>query len=332
MAAAQTRAALAANRELLALYWSIGRELVGRQRGRGYGSAVIERLSRDLSAAFPAMHGLSARNLWRMRAFYLAHSVAEILPQAVAESHGPELPADLASLPWAHHVLLLERVKDPDERTTYARLASEQGWSRATLAQQIASGLSKRRGRAITNFAATLPPPQSALAEESLKDPYVFDFLTLTHDARERDVEQGLIDHVQRFLVELGVGFAFVGRQVRIEVDGEEYFVDLLLYPLRLRSFVVVDLKSGAFQPEHAGKMNFYLSAVDAQMRHPQDAPSIGLLLCRAKNRLVVEYALRDVKKPIGVAEWQTRLVASLPKELAGKLPTVEEIERELRR
>ena len=344
VATAQTRAALAASRELLRLYWTIGRDLVGDAGRNDYGKRAIERLAADLAAAFPGVQGLSARNLWRMRAFYLAYppqpllqqpaagSRAPILPPPVAESADPELPAAVPPVPWAHQVLLLERVKDAGERAVYAKLAMEQGWSRTTLAQQIATGLGKRRGKAVTNFARTLPPPQSALATESLKDPYVFDFLTLANDAREREVETELIAHVQQFLLELGVGFAFVGRQVRVEVDGDDYFVDLLLYHLKLRCFVVVELKAGAFRPEYAGKMNFYLSAVDAQLRHAQDMPSIGLLLCRSKKRLVVEYALRDIRKPIGVAEWQTRLVASLPKELEGSLPTVEEIEQELGR
>ncbi|MFY9342973.1 MAG: PDDEXK nuclease domain-containing protein, partial [Planctomycetota bacterium] len=207
---AQSRAAQAANRELLRLYWQVGRDLVAEQARHEYGTRVVERLASDLAAAFPGIQGFSARNLWRMRAFFLAHRPTPVLPQPVAEPLEPELPSSVAVLPWAHHVLLLERVKAGDEREVYARLALEQGWSRATLTQQIATGLSRRRGKAITNFARTLPPPQSALAEESLKDPYVFDFLALTHDAREREIEQGLIEHVQQFLLELGVGFAFV--------------------------------------------------------------------------------------------------------------------------
>jgi predicted nuclease of restriction endonuclease-like (RecB) superfamily len=215
-------------------------------------------------------------------------------------------------------------------RAWYAAAAREHGWSRAVLVVQIESGLRKRAGKALTTFKATLPPPQSDLAHETLKDPYVFDFLTLASDAHERELEQGLIDHVQRFLMELGVGFAFVGRQVHIEVGDQDFYVDLLLYHLKLRSFVVIDLKAVPFRPEFAGKMNFYLSAVDAQMRHPDDQPSIGLLLCKKNDRLVVEYALRDMRKPIGVAQWETRIVESLPKELKGSLPTVEELEAEL--
>ena len=200
------------------------------------------------------------------------------------------------------------------------------------LAVQIAQRAHRRAGKAVTNFAATLPPPQSDLAQQTLRDPYVFDFLTLSTAARERELEQGLIDHVQQFLVSLGAGFAFVGRQVHLEVGGEDYYLDLLFYHLKLRCFVVIDLKTREFTPEAAGKMNFYLSAVDAQLRHRDDQPSLGLLLCREKNRLTVEYALRDVKKPIGVAEWRTRLVASLPKKLRSSLPTVAQIEASLGR
>lgn len=240
------------------------------------------------------------------------------------------MQAPLAQLTWYHNLTLLEKVRGAELRLWYARQAVEHGWSRGILVVHIESGLHKRTGKALTNFKATLPASQSDLAHETLKDPYVFDFLTLGPDAQERDLEQGLIDHVQRFLMELGVGFAFVGRQVHIEVGDEDFYVDLLLYHLKLRCFVVIELKAVAFRPEFAGKMNFYLSAVDAQMRHRDDQPSIGLLLCKAKNGLIVEYALRDVRKPIGVAQWETRIVESLPKELKGNLPTIEELEAEL--
>ena len=226
--------------------------------------------------------------------------------------------------------MLLHRLDSADDRAWYARAAVEHGWSRSVLTVQIEQRAHARAGKAVTNFAATLPPPQSDLAQQTLKDPYLFEFLTLGPAARERDLEQGLADHIQQFLVSLGTGFAFVGRQVHLEVGGQDYYLDLLFYHLRLRCFVVVDLKMEAFQPEFAGKMNFYLSAVDDQLRHRDDQPSLGLLLCQEKNRLTVEYALRDLKKPIGVAEWRTRLVDSLPKKLRGSLPSVAEIEREL--
>jgi predicted nuclease of restriction endonuclease-like (RecB) superfamily len=238
----------------------------------------------------------------------------------------------LTAIPWGQNVILLQKLKDPLLRLWYAHKAIEHGWSRAVLTQHIETQLHKREGKAVTNFQRTLPPPQSDLAEQTLKDPYNFDFLTLRSNAHERDLEQGLLDHIQKFLLELGVGFAFVGRQYHLEISGQDYYLDLLFYHLHLRCYVVIDLKMKAFEPEFAGKMNFYLSAVDDQLRHTDDKASIGLLLCKERDHLTVEYALRDLKKPIGVAQWQTKLVESLPKNLKGSLPTVEEIEAELGR
>lgn len=359
---AQRIAAARVNHELLRLYWDIGTALVAAQQNEGWGKAVIPRLARDLRTEFPEMQGFSERNLGYMVRFAREYGAppilqqpaakigsAAIVPQAaaqlppadadspisplpVAKSGWPDptsaiLQQVAAKLPWFHHVILLEKVKDRAARAWYMQAAVDNGWSRSVLAVQIAQRAHRRAGKAVTNFAATLPPPQSDLAQQTLRDPYVFDFLTLSTAARERELEQGLIDHVQQFLVSLGAGFAFVGRQVHLEIGGEDYYLDLLFYHLKLRCFVVIDLKTREFTPEAAGKMNFYLSAVDDRLRHHDDQPSIGLLLCRGKNRLTVEYALRDVKKPIGVAEWRTRLVASLPKNLRSSLPTVAEIE-----
>ncbi|HOY53830.1 MAG TPA: PDDEXK nuclease domain-containing protein [Opitutaceae bacterium] len=365
---AQLQAAARVNHELLRLYWDLGRAIADRQKQAGWGAGIIPRLAADLHAEFPDMAGFSERNFGRMVAFYREYpALFAILPQPAAIlsepgkvpqpaaqfdpvnrvaliSPPPVAKLDLADpaspllqplaekLPWAHHVILMEKVKDRDARAWYMQAAVEHGWSRSMLAVQIAQRAHRRTGKAVTNFATTLPPPQSDLAQQTLRDPYVFDFLTLSSAARERELEQGLIDHVQQFLVSLGAGFAFVGRQVHLEVGGEDYYLDLLFYHLKLRCFVVIDLKTREFTPEAAGKMNFYLSAVDAQLRHRDDQPSLGLLLCREKNRLTVEYALRDVKKPIGVAEWRTRLVASLPKKLRSSLPTVAQIEASLGR
>jgi predicted nuclease of restriction endonuclease-like (RecB) superfamily len=354
---AQLRAAQAANRELLKLYWDIGRLLQQSQRREGWGAAVIPRLAGDLAEEFPELQGFSERNLGYMIRFAREYGEPPILQPPVAkliggspgtaafkgnrgvarELAGPAAVATdsilqrvVAKLPWAHHVTLLDRVKDRAERFWYMQQALEHGWSRSVLTAQIAAKAHRGAGKAITNFATTLPPVQSDLAQQTLKDPYVFDFLTLGLAAREREFEQGLIDHIQKFLVTLGVGFAFVGRQVHLEVGGQDYYLDLLFYHLKLRCFVVIDLKVEAFKPEFAGKMNFYLSAVDAQMRHQDDRPTIGLLLCQENNRITVEYALREVKKPIGVAQWKTKLVDSLPKNFRGALPTVQQIEREL--
>jgi predicted nuclease of restriction endonuclease-like (RecB) superfamily len=284
-----------------------------------------------LQKEFPGVGGFSANNIWRMRAFHLAYRQSSpILAQPVQESIGTRVPQSVAEIPWGHNVILVQRVKDPAKRLWYARMTLEHGWSRNILDLQIESDLYGRQGKAVTNFKRTLPAPQSDLAQQTLKDPYKFDFLTLSADAIERQLEQGLVDHIVKFLLELGARFAFVGRQVHLEVDDEDYYLDLLFYHVRLHCFVVVDLKAGRFKPEYAGKMNFYLSAVDDQLRTPQDHPSIGIILCRHRKVLTVEYALRDIRKPVGVAQWQTKLVKALPKELKGSLPTVEELEQEL--
>jgi len=328
--AAQLRAAVSVNRELILLYWDIGKIIVESQKTKGYGKQVVERLADDLQKEFPGMAGLSSLNLWRMRAFYSAYrNQVEILSQAVTESASAP-PEPMISLPWGHNIVLLHKLESNVARLWYAHKTIEHGWSRAILTHHIETQLHKREGKAVTNFKRTLPSPQSDLAEQTLKDPYNFDFLTLHSDAHERDLEQGLLDHIQKFLLELGVGFAFVGRQFHMEISGQDYYLDLLFYHLHLRCYVVIDLKMKAFEPEFAGKMNFYLSAVDDQLRHADDKPSIGLLLCKERDHMTVEYALRDLKKPIGVAQWQTKLVESLPKNLKGSLPTIAEIEAEL--
>jgi predicted nuclease of restriction endonuclease-like (RecB) superfamily len=313
---AQQRAALAVNCELVLLYWQIGRDILTRQTEQGWGAKVIDRLAHDLRTAFPDMRGFSPRNLKYMRAFAEAWSDAEFV-QGV-----------LAQLPWYHQLALLDKLKTEEERRWYAAKALEHNWSRNVLVMQIESRLYERSGAAITNFATQLPKPQSDLARESLKDPYRLDFLGLAKDAGERAIEDALIKHITQFLIELGTGFAFVGRQVHMEVGGDDFFIDLLFYHLKLRCYVVVELKAGPFKPEHTGQLSFYLSVVDAQLKHPGDNPSIGLLLCKNQNRIVAEYALRDVNKPIGVAEYQ--LVNVLPENLQTDLPSIESIEREL--
>lgn len=314
----QVKAALAVNSELIALYWELGKSIVERQERAGWGDGVLDRLSNDLAVAFPEMKGFSRRNLYRIRALYQAYRAeSEFVPQAVAQ------------IPWGHNILILEKVKEPSERRWYVAKTTEHGWSRSILGMQIETGLYKRQGKAITNFSNTLPALQSDMAQEALKDPYNFDFLTLGTEAQERDIEQALVDHIQKFLIELGVGFAFVGRQYHLDVGDQDFYIDLLFYHLRLRSYVVIELKGGEFKPEYAGQLNFYLSAVDDLLRHPDDKPSIGLLLCRGKNRFVAEYALRDINKPIGVSEFT--LTDSLPEKLKGQLPTIEELEAEFR-
>lgn len=280
---AQVRAGLAVNRELVLLYWSIGREILIRQEREGWGAKVIDSLARDLHQSFPEMKGLSPRNLKYMRALAEAWPEESIVQQAAAQ------------IPWFHNCALLDKVKDPRERLWYIQQTIANGWSRNVLILQVESGLYRRQGKAISNFEVALPKPQSDLAQQLLKDPYNFDFLTLDKDARERDIERGLLEHLRQFLIELGSGFAFVGSQVPLEVGNEDYRIDLLFYHLKLRSFIVAEVKSGPFRSEYVGKLNFYLSAVDDLLRHPNDQPSIGLILCRSKEGIVVEYALRDI-------------------------------------
>ncbi|WP_426992450.1 PDDEXK nuclease domain-containing protein [Methylomonas sp. CM2] len=313
---AQQRAALSVNRELVLLYWQIGRDILERQAQQGWGAKVIERLSHDLRTSFPDMKGFSRANLMYMRAFAEAWPDVEIVQQLVGQ------------LPWGHNLVLLSKLKDAENRKRYAERAIEYAWSRNVLNIHIETRLLEREGNAVTNFEANLPKPHSDLARESLKDPYLFDFLGIGQEADEREIESALVQHITRFLIELGAGFAFVGRQYHLEVGGDDFFIDLLFYHLKLRCYVVVELKTGAFKPEHTGQLSFYLTAVDSQLKSEHDGPTIGLLLCKTKNRVVAEYALRDTNKPIGVAEYQ--LVEALPAELQTSLPSIEQIEREL--
>jgi len=343
IAGAQLRAALAANRALLTLYWEIGRMLAARQSAEGWGAAVIPRLAADLVRELPDARGFSERNLKRMVQFYRAYpdllatdgeasslgpqAVAQTRPQAVAhDADGPDAPA--LGLPWGHNILILQSISDAEVRRFYLRACTREGWSRDVLGLMLKSRAHERGGPGVTNFSATLPVPQSDLARQTLKDPYVFDFLALDAGFRERELETALLAHLERFLLELGVGFAFVGRQVRLTLEDDDFFVDLLFYHLKLRCYVVVELKVGPFKAEHAGKMNLYLNLVDDMMRHPADAPSIGLILCQDKKRVLAEYALRGLDKPIGVSEYE--LTRALPTDLASTLPTIEAIEAEL--
>jgi predicted nuclease of restriction endonuclease-like (RecB) superfamily len=313
---ARQQATLAVNQELVRLYHHIGTEILERQSRQGWGAKVIDRLASDLREAFPEMKGFSSSNLKYMRFF------AEMCPTGLIGQQ----PAD--QLPWFHLVTLLTKVSADTEREWYATQVIRHGWSRSTLDVHIKNQLHLRQGTAITNFDRRLPTPHAELAIEALKDPYLFDFLGLGEAALERDIENALIRHIIRFLLELGAGFAFVGQQFRLEVGGDEFFIDLLLYHTRLKCYVVVELKGVAFKPEHAGQLNFYLTTVDAQIKAPEDKPTIGLSLCKTKNRLVAEYALSGIGKPIGVAEYQ--LVRALPKPLDTNLPSIEEIEAEL--
>ena len=316
IATVQLRATLAVNAELIQLYWEIGRGILEKQQKQGWGSKVIDSLAKDLHSAFPYMKGFSRSNLMSMRAFYLAWPEPEIVQQPVGQ------------LPWGHNILLLTKLKSRDERLWYARSAIEHGWSRTVLWHQISAQLMKREGNTVNNFSRHLPKPDSELAQQALKDPYLFDFLGVGDEAYERDIEEAMTRHITKLLMELGEGFAFVGRQVHLEVDGDDFFIDLLFYNYRLHRFMVVELKGGKFKPEHAGQLNFYVTLVDEKLKSPEDNPTIGLLLCKQRNRVTAEYALRGMTQPIGVAEYQ--LTQAIPPEFQGSLPTIEQLEAEL--
>ncbi len=334
---AQTRAVLAVNAELIRLYWEIGALIDSRQKKEGWGTGVIPRLARDLHNELPEEKGFSERNIKRMLAFYREYPHLVFVPQSVAQIEsdpkGPQaaalFPADLIqSLPWGHHAELIAKVKNPDTRRWYMQASLANGWSRTILVMQIETAAHKRQGRATTNFAKRLPSPDSDLVQQTLKDPYLFDFLTLESGFHERELETGLIAHLEKFLLELGQGFAFVGRQYHLDIGDQDFYIDLLFYHLKLRCYVVIDLKRGDFKPEFSGKMNFYCSVVDDRLRHETDKPTIGLILCQQPNRVLAEYALRGVDKPIGVSSFE--LTRALPESLESSLPTIEQIEREL--
>lgn len=309
---AQVRAALAVNQELIYLYWQIGRSILEQQQSEGWGAKVIERLAKDLRKEFPEIKGFSRSNLGYMKAF------AEAYPEEAIYQRG------VGKLPWRHNIALLDKLKTQEQRLWYTEKAIENGWSRDILVWQIESNLFGRQGKAVTNFDRTLPQPQSDLAQQLIKDPYNFEFLSIQGDVQERELEQALVNHIRDFLIELGIGFSFVGSQYHLEVDGEDFYLDLLFYHLKLRCFIVIDLKMGEFQPEYSGKMNFYVSAVDDLMRHETDNPTIGLILCKSKRKTKAEYALRNLNTPIAVATHQ------LSSKLQENLPSIEQLEMEI--
>jgi predicted nuclease of restriction endonuclease-like (RecB) superfamily len=330
--ASQLKAAVAVNRELLDLYWYLGEQILEKQQNSQWGEGFLRQMSLDLQAEFRDVKGFSVRNLQRIRRWYQFWTKGERAglpnaPQAVAKftAIAPQL---VAQIPWGHNGVILEKLKNPADALFYVQKTIENNWSRSVLMHQIESGLHLREGKAISNFAATLPTPNSDLAKQMLRDPYQFDFLTLTERYTERELENGLVEHLTRFLLELGAGFAYVGRQYRLEVDGEEFFIDMLFYHLKLHSYVVIELKVDKFKPEYAGKLNFYISAVDAQLRTEFDQPTIGILICKSKSDVVVEYSLKDLNKPIGVSEYQ--ITQNLPEQLRSSLPSIEQIEAEL--
>lgn len=312
----QLRASLAVTKELVLLYWRIGSGLSQKVSIEGWGAKTVKRLAKDLELSFPGVAGFSLRNLQYMRKF------ADCYPD-------PNCATAVAQIPWGHNIVLLEQLSDLEKRIWYAQKTVENSWSRSMLALWIESDLYGRQGKAVTNFQTTLPKPTSDLAQQTLKDPYNFGFLALDKDFREKELEDGLVNQIQKFLLELGQGFAFVGRQVHLTVENEDYYIDLLFYHLKLRCYMVIELKAAAFDPKDIGQINFYLSAVNDLLRHPDDKPSIGMIFCKTKNSFTVEYALKDIHKPIGVSEYQATLADALPQEFKGTLPTIEEIEAE---
>ena len=312
------KAVLSANAVQILMYWDIGNDILQKQSQAGWGAKVIDRLSADLKEAFPDMNGFSARNLKYMRKFAEAWPDREIVQRVAAQ------------IPWRNNQALLDKVKDQNLRIWYAEQNSINGWSRDILVIQIQTDLHKRIGQTANNFEQTLPPADSDMANQIFKDPYLFDFLGTTEVRLEAELEQKLIDHLEKFLLELGQGFAFVGRQVHMEVGGDDFYIDLLFYHLKLRCYVVVELKAGKFSPGYVSQLTMYMNIVDDILRHPDDKPTIGLLLVKEKNHTVAKYALAGNTKPIGVAEWEQQITDSLPEDLKPSLPSIEEIEREL--
>ena len=314
---AQLRAVLSVNAEMIFLYWQIGNTIALQQETKGWSAGIIPKLSYDLKMAFPNLKGYSERNLGRMLAFYREYPNDSILPQLVAK------------LPWGHNILLIEKIKQHDLRFWYAKKCIENSWSRDMLDTQIRTNLYQRQGKLVNNFKATLPDPLSDLAIQTFKDPYIFDFLTLADNYREKDIEKQLVQHITKFLLELGKGFAFIGQQYHLEIAENDYYLDLLFYHTKLKCYVVIELKNTKFIPEYAGKLNFYLSAIDSLVKDETDNPTIGILLCKDKNNIEAEFALRDINKPMGISE--INFTGILPNNLKSSLPTIEELEAEFK-
>jgi predicted nuclease of restriction endonuclease-like (RecB) superfamily len=314
---AQIKAAVTVNQELLRLYWDMAERMVAKQEQTQWGDGFIKQMSIDLHEEFPGMKGFSERNLKYIRQWYQFFRKSDSIGQQL-----------VAQIPWGHNIAILSKCKNTVEAIFYIQKTIQNNWSRAVLIHHIESGLYSREGKAITNFQTTLPAPHSDLARQTMKDPYNFDFLTLREKHDEKELENALVKHVTKFLLELGAGFSFIGRQYRLEVAGDEYFVELLFYHVKLHCYIVIELKAVKFKPEFAGKLNFYVSAVDGILKTKIDNPTIGIIICKSKNDTVVEYALKDIHKPIGVSEYI--ITKNLPDDLKSSLPSIEEIEAEL--
>jgi predicted nuclease of restriction endonuclease-like (RecB) superfamily len=313
----QIRAALSVNQELLLLYWDIAERITEKQKSTTWGDGFLLQMSRDLQVEFPDMKGFSVRNIKYMRQWFQFWSTDTAIGQQA-----------VAQIPWGHNLVIISKVKNTEEALFYVQKTLQNNWSRAVLTHQIESNLYQRQGKAISNFQATLPAPHSDLANQTLKDPYIFDFLSLTESHNEKELENALVEHVTRFLLELGAGFSYLGKQYKLEISGDEFFIDLLFYHVKLHCYVVVELKTGKFKPEFAGQLNFYVSAVDSVFKSEADNATIGILICKSKNNTVVEYTLKGIQNPIGVSEYS--ITKSLPDEFKSSLPSIEAIEAEL--
>lgn len=323
---AQAKAVLSANSEMIMMYFDIGEIIYKRQQEEGWGAGIIPKLSKDLKNEVPEIKGFSERNIKFMVQLYKEYNETEIGKHSVSQLEN--IHNLIVQIPWGHNILLMQKIKDISIRCWYIEQIIINGWNRDTLTSMVKSQLHKRQGNITNNFNLTLQSPQSDIVRQSLKDPYIFDFLTLTKPFQERELETELIKHLEKFLLELGKGFAFLGRQYKLTITDQDFYLDLLFYHIKLRCFVVIELKKGEFKPEYAGKMNFYCSAVDDLLKNESDNPTIGLILCESKNRIFAEYALKDINKPIGISEYE--LTRALPENLKSSLPTIEELELEL--
>ena len=335
--AAQIKAAVSVNRELLKLYWFMGSQIAEKQKTAKWGDGFLKQLSNDLQKEFPDMKGFSVRNLELIRNWYLFWYQSFLIPkQPVSQLENKKTPQTVALLknapifqiPWGHNLVIISKSASHKEALFYVNKTIENNWSRAVLVHQIETGLYNRQSKAISNFENRLPKPQSDLAKQTLKDPYCFDFLSFTEKYNEKELEDALTDNISKFLLELGAGFAYVGKQVNIEVGKQDFYIDLLFYHIKLHAYIVVELKTTPFKPEYAGQLNFYVSSVDEMFAGKDDKPTIGLLICKSKNKTVVEYALRGINSPLGVSEYE--LTKQLPEQFKSNLPTIEDIEAEL--
>jgi predicted nuclease of restriction endonuclease-like (RecB) superfamily len=326
----QIKASIKVNTVLIEFYWELGSEIVEKQKNSTWGSGFLKQLSLDLMAEFPSMQGFSYRNLRLIKQWYLFYSNWQQVVANLKNEIAKQVVSQLIQIPWGHNIHIVTKCKEIDEALFYVNKTIENGWSRSVLVHQIESKLYERSGKAISNFETTLPKEQSDLANELLKDPYNFEFLTLSENFKEKELESGLLEHITSFLLELGSGFAFVGKQKNLKVGQKDFYIDLLFYHIRMHCYVVVELKTVDFEPEFAGKLNFYIKAVDEQIKTKEDKPTIGILLCKSKDKVVVEYSLSDIHKPMGISQYQ--LTHIVPEELKGSLPAIEDIEAELNR